>query len=74
MKALIFISLLIFFLFINFYSYKFGKKFIVINYLFGLVTLLLILILFFQNDSNLDKVYNPPYYDGKKIVPGKFDE
>ena len=74
MKALIFISLLIFFLFINYYSYKFGKKFIVINYIFGLVTLLLILILFFKNDPNLNKIYNPPYYDGKKIVPGRFDE
>ena len=74
MKALIFISLLIFFLIINYYSYKFGKKFIVINYLFGFATLLLILILFFKNDSNLNKKYNPPYYDGKKIVPGKFDE
>ena len=36
--------------------------------------LLIILILFFKNESNLNKIYNPPYYDGKKIVPGSFDE
>lgn len=74
MKALIFISLLIFFLIINYYSYKFGKKFVLINYFFGFLTLLVILILFFKNESNLNKTYSPPFYDGKKIVPGKFDE
>ena len=74
MKALIFISLLIFFLIINFYSYKLGKKFVIINYLLGFITLIIILILFFKNESNLNKIYNPPYYDGKEIVPGSFDE
>ena len=74
MKALIFISLLIFFLFINNYSYKFSKKFILINYLFGFLTLLIIFFLFFKNESNINKVYNPPYFNGKEIVPGKFDE
>ena len=36
--------------------------------------LLIILILFFKNESNLNKIYKPPYYDGKEIVPGSFDE
>ena len=48
MKALIFISLLIFFLIINYYSYKFGKKFVVINYFLGFIMLLIILILFLR--------------------------
>ena len=46
----------------------------VINIIFILSIILFIILFFLSSNSNIDKKYNSPRYDGEKIIPGIFGE
>lgn len=46
----------------------------VINIIFILSIILFIILFFLNSNSNIDKKYNSPRYDGEKIIPGFFGE
>ncbi len=74
-KALIFLSIVLLTVIIFNWSNQFKKK-----SLFFLISIFMFVIIFFsvasiflKNDKS-EKLYNPPRFDGKKIIPGYFDE
>ena len=72
-----FIILLVTILLISFYviSKKITKKHTIYLNIFIIILLSIpILIYLSSNNLNINKKYIPPKFDGKKIIPGHFNE
>ena len=73
-KVLIFIILVCVFLAIFISAKKISKKMIFVNFSLILTILLFLVIFFIKSDKNISKQYNPPKFDGEKLIPGYFNE
>jgi hypothetical protein len=73
-KVLIFIILVCVFLAIFINAKKISKKMIFVNFSLILTILLFLVIFFIKSDKNISKQYNPPKFDGEKLIPGYFNE
>ncbi len=47
---------------------------IFVNFSLILTILLFLVIFFIKSDKNISKQYNPPKFDGEKLIPGYFNE
>ncbi len=74
-KALIFLSIVLLTIFTFYLSNKLKKKslFFLISILILLIIILFTAIIFLKVDKS-EKLYNPPRFDGERIIPGYFDE
>ena len=74
-KALIFLSIVLLTTFSFYISNQFKKKnlFLSISILILVVIIFSISIIFLKSDKS-EKLYNPPRFDGEKVIPGYFDE
>ena len=74
-KALIFLSVILFVFFLFFFSSKFKRKTLVLSFsILILVMSFLTIALFLLENNSEEKLYNPPKFDGEKVIPGFFDE
>ena len=50
------------------------KKIININFTILLSIISFMILFYFLSEENINKNYNPPSYDGEKIIPGYFGD
>ena len=50
------------------------KKIIVINITIFLSLIIFMILFYFFSNENVNKYYNPPKFDGEKIIPGYFGD
>lgn len=74
-KALIFLSVILFVFFLFFFSSKFKRKTLVLSFSILIITMsvLTLALLLLENNAE-EKLYIPPKFDGEKVIPGFFDE
>ncbi len=74
-KALIFLSVILFVFFLFFFSSKFKRKTLILSLSILIIVMsVLTLALFLLENNSEEKLYIPPKYDGEKVIPGFFDE
>mgnify|MGYP001310166349 FL=1 len=74
-KALIFLSVILFVFFLFFLSSKFKRKTLILSLSILIIVMsVLTLALFVLENNSEEKLYIPPKYDGEKVIPGFFDE
>ncbi len=54
------------------YSKKLGKKVIYFFLLLVIIIMAILIFIFFNSTNNTNLQYNPPKFDGEKIIPGEF--
>ena len=74
-KALIFLLVILFVFFLFFVSSKFKRKtmFLSLSILIIVMSVFTLAVFLLENNSE-EKLYNPPKFDGEKVIPGFFDE
>ena len=74
-KALIYLSIILITIVIFYLSNKIKKKslFFSISILILVLMIFSVATIFIKNDKS-EKFYNPPRFDGEKVIPGYFDE
>ena len=74
-KALIFLSIVLLTIVTFYLSNQFKKKslFLSISILTIMVIIFSIATIFLKDDKSA-KLYNPPRFDGERVIPGYFDE
>jgi len=74
-KALIFLLVILFVFFLFFVSSKFKRKtmFLSLSILIIVISVFTLAVFLLENNSE-EKLYNPPKFDGEKVIPGFFDE
>ena len=74
-KALIFLFVILFVFLLFFFSSKFKRKTLILSLsILTIVMSVFTLALFLLENNSEEKLYNPPTYDGEKVIPGFFDE
>ena len=74
-KALIFLFVILFVFLLFFFSSKFKRKtmFLSLSILIIVMSVFTLAVFLLENNSE-EKLYNPPKFDGEKVIPGFFDE
>tara|TARA_B100001989_G_C24082667_1_gene243193 strand:+ start:179 stop:415 length:237 start_codon:yes stop_codon:yes gene_type:complete len=74
-KALIFLFVILFVFLLFFFSSKFKRKTLILSLsILTIVMSVFTLALFLLENNSEEKLYNPPKFDGEKVIPGFFDE
>tara|TARA_Y100000766_G_C18336477_1_gene332719 strand:- start:11 stop:247 length:237 start_codon:yes stop_codon:yes gene_type:complete len=74
-KALIFLLIILFVFFLCFFSSKFKRKTMILSLSILIIVMsVFTLALFLLENNSEEKLYNPPRFDGEKVIPGFFDE
>jgi len=74
-KALIFLFVILFVFLLFFFSSKFKRKTLILSLsILTIVMSIFTLALFLLDNNSEEKLYNPPKFDGEKVIPGFFDE
>ena len=74
-KALIFLFVILLVFMLFFFSSKFKRKtmFLSLSILIIVMSVFTLAVFLLENNSE-EKLYNPPKFDGEKVIPGFFDE